>query len=104
MSFPSPRGPRPERRASDRRTGAERRATDRRVIVDRRYSSDRRSSGGPRFNVETPLEHIRNAMQMLVAVMTNPDAPPTGDAARRIEGALERLTRALGALETERRR
>ena len=100
MSFSNAQ--RTERRSQDRRTGAERRANERRVVVDRRYSSDRRSI--PRMNVETPIEHIRNAMQLLVSAVES-EAPLTpDDFARRAEAALERLTRALSSLETERRR
>jgi hypothetical protein len=98
-----PSAPRPERRGTDRRAGADRRGNDRRVIVDRRYAPERRGSAGLR-GFETPLEHIRNAMQLLIGAVES-ETPLTGDDfARRAEAALERLTRALSSLEAERRR
>jgi hypothetical protein len=103
VNFPNARPSRPERRTGERRSGAERRAQQRRAISDRRYAADRRGNGAPRLNVETPIEHIRNAMQMLVAASDIPVSPPAVFA-QRIEAILERLTRALSALEQERRR
>lgn len=104
MSASNSSGPRQERRATDRRTGADRRGTQRRVVVDRRYASDRRSSSGLRPDFETPLEHIRNAMQVLIGAVESHAPLTSDDFARRAEAALERLTRALSSLEAERRR
>jgi hypothetical protein len=103
VSPSQPSAPRPERRAADRRAGADRRGTQRRVVVDRRYASDRRSQLGP-HGFETPLEHIRNAMQVLIGAVESETPLTSDDFARRAEAALERLTRALSSLEVERRR
>jgi hypothetical protein len=96
--------PRPERRTGDRRTGSDRRGTERRVVVDRRYAPDRRSQSMMRQGIETPIEHIRNAMQLLLGAVESEAALTSDDFARRAEAALERLTRALSSLEAERRR
>jgi len=104
VSFSNSRGPRPERRSGDRRSGGDRRGTQRRVVVDRRYADERRSSSGMRPNVETPIEHIRNAMQVLIGAVESQAPLTRDDFARRAEAALERLTRALASLEAERRR
>ena len=104
MSLSQPSAPRPERRGGDRRAGSDRRGTERRVVVDRRYSSDRRSYAGLRHSIETPLEHIRNAMQVLISAVGSEEPLSSDDFARRAEAALERLTQALSSLEAERRR
>jgi hypothetical protein len=95
---------RAERRSSERRSGQERRGHERRVIVDRRYAGDRRSAAALRFDIETPIEHIRNAMQMLTEVADAKEAAASSLLTGRVEAALERLTRALSALEKEKRR
>ena len=104
MNASQPSGQRPERRAGDRRAGADRRGNQRRVVVDRRYATDRRSQSGLRSNFETPLEHLRNAMQVLIGAVESATPLTSDDFARRAEAALERLTRALSSLEAERRR
>ena len=104
MNFSNSSAPRQERRAGDRRAGSERRGNERRVVVDRRYAADRRSQTGLRHSFETPLEHIRNAMQVLIGAVESDTPLTSDDFARRAEAALERLTRALSSLEAERRR
>jgi hypothetical protein len=104
MSSASSPNSRPERRASDRRSGADRRGNQRRAVADRRYSSDRRNSPAFRANIETPIEHIRNAMQVLIGTIEYPEPLTSDEFALRAVAALERLTRALAALEGERRR
>jgi len=103
---------------SDRRTGTDRRAEprrrafmgaadERRRVVDRRRGSERRSTLDRRGrasrapNVERPVEHVRNALQLLreVALVGELSAGPSED----LSAAIERLHRAVGLLERQRR-
>jgi len=75
----------PERRAVvDRRVGAERRST-----LDRRCRPSRPSL------LETPGEHVRNAMQLLRQAVAERAAADAED----LQAALKRLERALSLLE-----
>ena len=82
----------PEERRSlvDRRRGAERRST-----------LDRRGSAARAPNAERPVEHVRNALQLLreVALVGELSAGPSED----LGAAIERLHRAVGLLERQRR-
>jgi len=70
---------------------------ERRRVVDRRYGAERRSTlerrGRPQRNpsVESPGEHLRNALQMLGALRVS-DQPM-------LDGVVARLQRALELLE-----
>ena len=96
---------------ADRRRGVDRRATprrylvagaapERRAVVDRRRGADRRSTlerrGRPQRNpaLETPGEHLRNALQLLRELHFIGE--PTFDA------AVARLQHALDLLEKRR--
>ena len=96
---------------ADRRHGVDRRAVprrravggvprERRRVVDRRYGAERRSTlerrGRPQRNpsVESPGEHVRNALQMLGALHVS-DEPM-------LDGVVARLQRALELLEQRR--
>jgi hypothetical protein len=74
------------RQTVDLRTGAERRST-----LDRRGRSIRTAAS------EAPGEHVRNALQLLVQLHTDPETPPEHRAD--LEAALRRLERALQVLE-----
>ena len=103
---------------SDRRTGTDRRAQprrqsvsgvaeERRQVVDRRRGSERRSTLDRRGrslrspNAERPVEHIRNALQLLreVALVGELSPGPGED----LGAAIERLHRAVGLLERQKR-
>jgi len=103
---------------ADRRTGTDRRAEprrqavmgatdERRRVVDRRRGSERRSTLDRRgrasrtSNAERPVEHVRNALQLLreVALVGELSAGPSED----LGAAIERLHRAVGLLERQRR-
>ena len=103
---------------ADRRTGTDRRAEprrravmgapeERRSVVDRRRGSERRSTLDRRGrasrapNVERPVEHVRNALQLLreVALVGELSAGPSED----LGAAIERLHRAVGLLERQKR-
>jgi hypothetical protein len=76
----------PERRAVvDRRAGAERRST-----LDRRCRPSRPQA------IESPAEHLRNAMQLLRQV----EADATLGDGEDLAAALQRLQRALALLES----
>lgn len=76
------------RQVVDRRRGGERRST-----LDRRGRSFRRSSS------ERPVEHVRNALQLLkeVALAGELSSGPSED----LGAAIERLNRAVGILERQ---
>jgi hypothetical protein len=103
---------------ADRRTGNDRRSEprrrivmvvteERRQVVDRRRGAERRSTLDRRGrtlripNAERPVEHIRNALQLLreVAMGGELSAGPSDD----LSAAIERLHRAVGLLERQRR-
>lgn len=80
---------------------------ERRRIVDRRRGSERRSTLDRRGraarapNAERPVEHVRNALQLLreVALVGELSAGPSED----LGAAIERLHRAVGLLERQKR-
>jgi hypothetical protein len=76
------------RRVVDRRRGAERRST-----LDRRGRATRTA------NAERPVEHVRNALQLLreVALVGELSAGPSDD----LVAAIDRLHRAVGLLERQ---
>jgi hypothetical protein len=103
---------------ADRRTGTDRRAEprrrsvlgapeERRSIVDRRRGSERRSTLDRRGrasrapNAERPVEHVRNALQLLreVALVGELSPGPSED----LGAAMDRLHRAIGLLERQKR-
>lgn len=103
---------------ADRRSGTDRRSEprrrfvtnvteERRQVVDRRRGSERRSTLDRRGratrapNAERPVEHVRNALQLLreVALVGELSSGPTED----LGAAIERLHRAVGLLERQRR-
>lgn len=103
---------------ADRRTGTDRRAEprrravmgvaeERRRVVDRRRGSERRSTLDRRGrasrtpNAERPVEHVRNALQLLreVALVGELSPGPSED----LGAAIERLHRAVGLLERQKR-
>lgn len=104
---------------ADRRTGTDRRAEprrrlvtavgeERRHIVDRRRGAERRSTldrrgrAGRPLGAERPVEHVRNALQLLreVAVVRELSTGPSED----LGAAIERLYRAVALLEHQPRR
>lgn len=104
---------------ADRRTGTDRRAEprrravslvtqERRQVVDRRRGSERRSTLDRRGrqsrspNAERPVEHVRNALQLLkeVALVGELTAGPSED----LGAAIDRLHRAVALLERQSRR
>jgi len=80
---------------------------ERRRLVDRRRGSERRSTLDRRGrisrapNAERPVEHVRNALQLLreVALVGELSPGPTED----LGAAIERLHRAVGLLERQRK-
>src|SRR5919198_2302665 len=105
---------------ADRRTGTDRRADprrqsvssvadERRSVVDRRRGSERRSTldrrgrrggeGGDTAKAERPVEHVRNALQLLreVALVGELSTGPTED----LGAAIERLHRAVSLLDRQ---
>ena len=104
---------------ADRRSGSDRRdeprrhlvtivAQERRQIVDRRRGSERRSTLDRRgrasrpLSGERPVEHVRNALQLLreVAMVGELSTGPSED----LGAAVERLHRAVALLEHQPRR
>lgn len=96
------------RRGVDRRTEQRRRTLtlvedERRQVVDRRNGVERRSTldrrGRPSrpMTVERPVEHVRNALQLLreVALVGELSPGPSDD----LGAAIERLYRAVALLE-----
>ncbi|HEX9293552.1 MAG TPA: hypothetical protein VF873_07685 [Gemmatimonadales bacterium] len=103
---------------ADRRTGTDRRAeprrrsvmgvgNERRRVVDRRRGSERRSTLDRRGhasrapNAERPVEHVRNALQLLREVALVGELSP--GAGEDLGAAIERLHRAVGLLERQRK-
>jgi Flp pilus assembly protein TadD len=99
---------------ADRRAGTDRRAeprrqeialvnAERRRVVDRRRGAERRSTLDRRgraaraANAERPVEHVRNALQLLreVALTGELSAGPSED----LGAAIDRLHRAVSLLE-----
>src|SRR5258705_13437552 len=82
-------------------------AEERRSVVDRRRGSERRSTLDRRGhaarapNAERPVEHVRNALQLLreVALVGELSPGPSED----LGAAIERLHRAVGLLERQKR-
>ncbi|PYO93934.1 MAG: hypothetical protein DMD62_07565 [Gemmatimonadetes bacterium] len=80
---------------------------ERRHVVDRRRGAERRSTLDRRGrslrlpNAERPVEHVRNALQLLreVALAGELSTGPTED----LGAAIERLHRAVGLLERQKR-
>ena len=104
----------PARLWADRRAGTDRRAEprrrsvsqvteERRQVVDRRRGSERRSTldrrgrGVRSMNAERPVEHVRNALQLLreVASVGELSPGPSED----LGSAIERLYRAVALLD-----
>jgi hypothetical protein len=79
---------------------------ERRCVVDRRRGSERRSTLDRRGrasrapNAERPVEHVRNALQLLreVALVGELSSGPSED----LGAAIDRLNRAVGLLERQR--
>jgi len=103
---------------ADRRTGTDRRAEprrrsvmgvadERRQVVDRRRGSERRSTLDRRGrasrapNAERPVEHVRNALQLLREVALVGELSP--GQSEDLGAAIERLHRAVGLLERQRK-
>ena len=91
---------------ADRRTGTDRRAEPRRRAVlgaadERRSVVDRRGRAARGPNAERPVEHVRNALQLLreVALVGELSPGPSED----LGAAIERLQRAVGLLERQKR-
>ncbi|OLD85636.1 MAG: hypothetical protein AUG85_12865 [Gemmatimonadetes bacterium 13_1_20CM_4_66_11] len=80
---------------------------ERRRVVDRRRGSERRSTLDRRGralrtpNAERPVEHVRNALQLLreVALVGELSSGPGED----LSAAIERLHLAVGLLERQKR-
>jgi hypothetical protein len=96
-----------DRRAEPRRQAFQGTAEERRHVVDRRRGSERRSTLDRRGrasrapNAERPVEHVRNALQLLreVALVGELSTGPSED----LGAAIERLHRAVGLLERQKR-
>jgi hypothetical protein len=101
---------------SDRRSGHDRRAEqrrhvvgtvddERRQVVDRRTGSERRSTlerrGRPfrTSSSERPVEHVRNALQLLKEVALSGELSP--DPSEDLGAAIDRLHRAVSLLERQ---
>lgn len=101
---------------ADRRSGTDRRVeprrrvvastpAERRSVVDRRRGAERRSTLDRRgravrtAHAERPVEHVRNALQLLreVALVGELSAGPSED----LGAAIERLHRAVALLERQ---
>jgi len=106
----------PTRLVADRRRGSDRRAAPRRRLVpsalsiaerrrqvdrrrgaERRSTLDRRGRGARAAAGEAPAEHLRNALQLLAPLAESLGLSP--DERGHLEAALERVQRALAALE-----
>ena len=94
-----------DRRAEPRRQSVMRVSEERRQVVDRRRGSERRSTldrrgrgaGARSVNAERPVEHVRNALQLLreVALVGELSPGPSEDLA----SAIDRLHRAVALLD-----
>jgi hypothetical protein len=91
----------PRRRAVMGATEERRRVVDRRRGSERRSTLDRRGRAARTPNAERPVEHVRNALQLLreVALVGELSAGPSED----LSAAIERLHRAVGLLERQKR-
>ena len=90
------------RRQSVSTVGAERRrVVDRRLGAERRSTLDRRGRASRTPNAEKPVEHVRNALQLLreVALTGELSTGPSED----LSAAIERLNRAVALLERQKR-
>ena len=89
----------PRRRSVGHLTADEerRRVVDRRRGAERRSTLDRRGRGVRAPNAERPVEHVRNALQLLreVAMVGELSPGPSED----LGAAIDRLHRAVGLLE-----
>jgi len=72
---------------------------DRRRGAERRSTLDRRGRNSRAANAERPVEHVRNALQLLreVALLGQLSAGPSAD----LGAAIERLNRAVALLERQ---
>jgi hypothetical protein len=101
---------------ADRRAGTDRRSeprrrsvslvpSERRQVVDRRRGAERRSTLDRRgrnsrtSNTERPVEHVRNALQLLREIALTGELSPNPSAD--LDAAIERLHRAVGLLERQ---
>jgi hypothetical protein len=90
-----------DRRAEARRHAVALSIPERRAVVDRRSGPERRSTLDRRCRpsrpnlLESPSEHVRNAMQLLQQFAADGPFADTADVA----AALQRLDRALDLLE-----
>jgi hypothetical protein len=99
---------------SDRRAGTDRRSEprrhavslvgeERRQVVDRRRGAERRSTLDRRgrnlrpVNAERPVEHVRNALQLLREVALTGEL--SSGSSEDLRAAIERLHRAVAVLE-----
>jgi hypothetical protein len=106
--------PQTSRLVADRRGGVDRRATPRRQVLtkvtvdvrrivdqrrgaERRSTLDRRGRSARAPSVESPSEHLRNAVQMLAQLHTAPEVQASHRAD--LAAVLRRLERALQLLE-----
>jgi hypothetical protein len=69
------------------------------VIADRRDTAQRHASASAWPAAEPPTEHLRNAIQLLVATLDDRTPLTPAEFARHAQAALARLTLALTALE-----
>ena len=96
-----------DRRAEPRRQSVSRVPDERRQLVDRRRGAERRSTLDRRgrasrsATAERPVEHVRNALQLLreVALVGELSTGPSED----LGAAIERLHRAVALLERQRK-
>lgn len=65
---------------------------------------ERRGASGAWLGVESPAEHIRNAMQLLVAGLESETSLTATEFRSLADSTLARLSLALAALEGDRRR
>jgi hypothetical protein len=97
-----------DRRSEARRQSVSKVNEERRSVVDRRLGAERRSTLDRRGrtmrtpNAERPVEHVRNALQLLreVALTGELSAGPSED----LGAAIERLHRAVALLERQPKR
>ena len=89
----------PRRRAVSLVEDERRRVVDRRRGAERRSTLDRRGRNSRKPNAERPVEHVRNALQLLreVALLGQLAPGPSAD----LGAAIERLNRAVALLERQ---
>ena len=73
------------------------------MVVDRRLPTARRGTSGTWVSTEPPVEHMRNAMQLLVVAIEGGATLHPAEFTRLAESALARLSLALAAMEENRR-